>query len=114
MPDGGNVSDIIERLGRAFEEFKETNERQVAELKKGIADAVTADKLAKLNAELDKLVEAKAAAEKGFTARVDELERKVNRSRGAGDDQALGAETKAFNSSGNPSRTVILGAKGSG
>jgi HK97 family phage major capsid protein len=97
MPDGGNVTDIIERLGRAFEEFKETNERQVAELKKGIADAVTADKLARLNAELDKLVEAKAAAEKGFTARVDELERKVNRSRGAGDDQALATETKAFN-----------------
>jgi HK97 family phage major capsid protein len=45
----------IETLARGFEAFKETHTRQLDELKKGIADVVTAEQLEKINAALTEL-----------------------------------------------------------
>lgn len=45
----------IDTLARGFEAFKETHTRQLEELKKGIADVVTAEKLETINAALTEL-----------------------------------------------------------
>ena len=50
----GDISLAIDDLARAFEVYKETNDRALAELKsQGAADAVTADKLARIDRALD-------------------------------------------------------------
>lgn len=50
--------DSIEALATAFEAFKETHTAQIDEIKAGKTDVVTADKLTKIEADLDKLQEA--------------------------------------------------------
>jgi HK97 family phage major capsid protein len=45
----------IDALARGFEAFKETHTRQLEEVKKGIADVVTAEQLEKINAALTEL-----------------------------------------------------------
>lgn len=90
---------LIDQLGRTFEEFKAAQDKQIAELKKGMADAVTEAKLQKINEDLDKLQSAKDELEQKQTARLDELEKKLNRPRGGGNDEKLEAEVKAFNAS---------------
>lgn len=45
----------IDALARGFEAFKETHTRQLDEVKKGIADVVTAEQLEKINAALTEL-----------------------------------------------------------
>ncbi len=64
------VTAIIENLGSAFEEFKKANDEL---LKK--RDGLTEDRLTKINAAMDKLIEAKSVLEK----RDDEIEKKLNR-----------------------------------
>lgn len=98
MADDTNPKDLIERIGRAFEEFKATHAQQLAEVKKGVADAVTETKLKAVNDELDKLIEAKEKAEKASVERMDDLEARLNRARigsKSGDDGD--AELKRFN-----------------
>jgi HK97 family phage major capsid protein len=100
MPLDGDEKQIIDQLGRAFEEFKATHEREVAELKKGMADVVTTEKLARIDEALNKLSEAKDALERKATERLDDLEKKLNRpgagGRG-GDPDAEAKELAAFN-----------------
>lgn len=72
---------VFERIGQAFQSFKEAHEQEVAGIKKGMADVVTTDKLDKINAALDKSVEAKAALDAAMAAEkkhVDDIERKLN------------------------------------
>ncbi len=67
---------LLDKQGEAFEAFKATHE----ELKKN--DTLTADKLIKIEASLDKAVEAKAAIESALAAEKkerEELELKFNR-----------------------------------
>lgn len=100
MPDDGNVKVLIEQLGRTFEEFKQTNDAAIAELKKGKSDdVVTREKLSKLDAELDRLSDVKEKAEKAMTTA---LEAAKLAGRPAGGGGAKGAidlelETKQFN-----------------
>lgn len=54
----GDVKALFATLNASFDEFKATNERQIAELKAGQADVVTADKLEKINATLSELEKA--------------------------------------------------------
>lgn len=103
MPDGGNVAELIEKLGKTFEEFKATHDRELQEIRtKGAVDATTRDKLEKLNKSLDDLTAQKDAAEKAAKAqaeRMDALEKKVNRPGAPTGEQAakLEAERKLFN-----------------
>lgn len=51
-----DIEKKFEDLGRAFEEFKKTNEQRIAEIaKSGQASALTEEKLAKANEHMDKL-----------------------------------------------------------
>jgi HK97 family phage major capsid protein len=76
MTDVTEVKTLIEQQGKAFEAFKSANDQMQAEIKKlGAADAVTAEKVAKLDEALTKLSEAKDAIE----AKATDLEKKFNR-----------------------------------
>lgn len=71
------IKSLLEEQGKAFEAFKETH---AAELKK--YDALTAEKLAKVEKSLDTAVEAKAALERSIAAERKEredLEARINR-----------------------------------
>lgn len=89
-----DIKDLLNEQGKAWEAFKETHAREIAEVKKGFADVVTADQLAKIDAALN------AAAEKqqAMIQRADAMEKKLNRP-GFGGEGAEGAlaEVKAFN-----------------
>lgn len=51
-----DINVVIEDLGRAFEEFKAENDNRLKEIeKKGHADPLLAEKVEKINAELDKI-----------------------------------------------------------
>jgi HK97 family phage major capsid protein len=86
--------EAIEQSNRMFEEFKAANDARLKQIEaKGVADPLLEEKLAKINAELDK-----------HTAIADafaKLEAKVNRlslSGGGGDEaKALEIETRLFN-----------------
>ncbi len=76
------MPDIIAQLGEAFEAFKETNEIQIKELRRGLTDCVTEDKLTKINKVLDDLTDAKSSLDKRqeeLNKRQEELEIKFNR-----------------------------------
>ena len=55
MADKEQVKNAIDSLGSTFEEFKKTNDERLAQIeKKGSADAVTSEKLARIEKDLDK------------------------------------------------------------
>lgn len=91
------IKRLIEDQGRAFEAFKAEVEAKKAE------DPVAREKLGKIEAALDKAVEAKAALEAGLEAERkerEELEAKINRLgvRPSGEAEAKAeAERKEFN-----------------
>lgn len=95
---------IIEDLGKAFEEFKSAHAVEIAELKKqGAADIVTVEKLARIDAALGKMAEAKDA----IILRQDALEKRGNRP-GIGSEPNAEVELKAFNASAR-SHAAALG-----
>jgi HK97 family phage major capsid protein len=51
-PSGVEIKALIEQVNTAFTAMKAAHEQQLAELKKGLADAVTSDKMAKIDAAL--------------------------------------------------------------
>jgi HK97 family phage major capsid protein len=64
---GGDVADRYAELASAFEAFKRTNEQRIAEIeRRGAADALTEEKLGRLNAVLDA---AKAALDRATLER---------------------------------------------
>ena len=95
MPlDDSEIKGLIEDQGKAFEAFKATMD----EMKK--ADVVTADKLAKIEADLDKAVEAKAALDAKIMAERKEredLELRLSRAGASGTSAEAEAEMKTFN-----------------
>ena len=86
------VKKVIDDQGRAFEEFKKTNEELIKAKAEGKAVADLEQKLTKLNGELDKLADLKSA--------IDELEKKAGRPRTDIEvkaEQDFAAELKSFN-----------------
>lgn len=89
------IKTLIEDQGKAFAAFKEAH---AAELKK--ADAVVAEKLARIEKSLDAAVEAKAAIEEALAAERkerEELEARLNRTGGGAKDDNTALELKSFN-----------------
>lgn len=88
------LGDIIKEIGTTFEEYKATND---ALLKK--RDAATEEKLARIEADLSKKTEEKAALEvviKATVDRADALEKKMNRPGFGHNSGADEAEEKAL------------------
>ncbi len=99
MPDGGydQIKALLEQQGQAFEAFKETH---AEELKR--SDAVTQEKLEKIETSLDAAVEAKAKIETALEAERkerEELEARLNRVslNGGKDAGKAEEELKSFN-----------------
>lgn len=92
------LGDLIEKIGTTFEEYKVAND---ALLKK--RDAATEEKLARIEADLSKATEAKAALEaviKATNDRADALEKKMNRpgfGHNSGADEAEEKALRGFN-----------------
>lgn len=89
----GDPKQVIEQLNKAFEEFKSEHQKEVADLKKGMADVVQSEKVDRINTEVGKLQKA-----------MDELNSSVAAltvGGAGGDNKPLSAEkrehTKAFN-----------------
>ena len=54
--DQNQVKSAVEEMGKAFEEFKSTNDKKIADLeKKGSTDPLVEDKLSKIEKSLDSL-----------------------------------------------------------
>ena len=54
--DQNQVKSAVEEMGKAFEEFKSTNDQKLADLKKnGVTDPLVEDKLSKIEKSLDSL-----------------------------------------------------------
>lgn len=90
-PDSSEAKKVIEDLNKAFEEFKATNDEEIAQLKKGAADVVTTEKLDRVNASVSELQK-----------EIDEFNKKIARlSVGSGDKDETSPEAKehakAFN-----------------
>lgn len=79
------IRELIEQQGKAFEEFRKSNDERLAALEKGEARSELEDKTDRINDELGRL-----------SAAVDELAKKANRpgAPGAEGDEALQAEHK--------------------
>ena len=79
------IRELIEQQGKAFEEFKKSNDERLAALEKGEARSELEEKTDRINDELGRL-----------SAVVDELAKKANRpgAPGAEGDEALQAEHK--------------------
>ena len=80
------IRELIEQQGKAFEEFKKSNDERLAALEKGEARSELEEKTDRINDELGRL-----------SAVVDELAKKANRpgAPGAEGDEALQAEHKS-------------------
>lgn len=80
------IRELIEQQGKAFEEFRKSNDERLAALEKGEARSELEEKTDRINDELGRL-----------SATVDELAKKANRpgAPGAEGDEALQAEHKS-------------------
>lgn len=80
------IRELIEQQGKAFEEFKKSNDERLAALEKGESRSELEEKTDRINDELGRL-----------SAAVDELAKKANRpgAPGAEGDEALQAEHKS-------------------
>ena len=80
------IRELIEQQGKAFEEFKKSNDERLAALEKGEARSELEEKTERINDELGRL-----------SAAVDELAKKANRpgAPGAEGDEALQADHKS-------------------
>ena len=93
--DTNEIKSLIEDQGKAFDAFKAA---LADEQKK--ADVVASDKLAAIEASLDKAVEAKAAIEARLDAETkarEEIEKKLNRPGAGGSDDKREVEIKTLN-----------------
>lgn len=88
--DGAGATQILNELRTAFEAFKEANNKELADLRKGQADVVQSEKVDRINAEITKLQTA-----------IDETNTMLAAARlGGGGDQAS-PEVKAHRSAFN-------------
>lgn len=90
MSDMTELKSLIETQGRAFEEFKATNDALIKAKAEGKSVTDLEAKLAKIDAELNKTGELKE--------RIERIELANNRlAKTGGDPEDIGAEVKAFN-----------------
>lgn len=94
-------AELVEKIAKAFEEFKAANDTRLKEIeKRGSADAVTAEKVDRINAEITRL-------STEFKAALAEVETRLGRPGLAGPpDRDTAAQLKAFN------RTLKAHARG--
>lgn len=95
------VKGIIEGIGKAFEEFKKTNDERIKAVAAGKSAADYEAKLAKIEKDLTDLSEAKAE--------IDKILAKLQRPGAGGGDDGIEAECKAF----NDQRRAVLSQAGS-
>lgn len=81
------LKEVIDGLGRSFDEFKKTNDELLKAKADGKAIADVEAKLAKINDDIAKFSELKAA--------LDAIEKKLNRPGAAGEADPAKAEHKA-------------------
>jgi HK97 family phage major capsid protein len=62
------IKGLIDPLGRAFEAYRTENDKQIKELKDGKSDPILAEKIDKINVELDKITAMKTQLEAKLTA----------------------------------------------
>lgn len=96
------MTEVIEKLASAFDEFKATHAAEIAELKKNAADPLTTEKLGKIEKSLDDAIEAKTQLEAAIAAERKEredLEMRLQRFgiKGDGDVAKAEVELKLFN-----------------
>lgn len=90
--DGSDLPAVLAELNKGFAAFKQATDDQVAELKKGLADVVTAEKVDRINADISALTKA-----------VDDTKLAIDAARLGGGGKAGGespevaAHRKAFN-----------------
>ena len=85
--DIGKLTATIEGIGKAFDEFKTANDERLEQLgKRGAVDAVTQEKLDRINAALDELGDVKK--------RLEQAETRAARPGGAGSRSEAGDETR--------------------
>lgn len=97
------VKEVVEGIGKAFEEFKATNDQRLSEIeKKGTTDVVTEEKLQRIEADLDKFEDinqkltAQANEAKSVNDKLDRLETMVKRPTASIETTEVKAEEKAF------------------
>jgi HK97 family phage major capsid protein len=101
--DYAEIKSLIEKQGESFDAFKKTHDEQIAEIKKARgADPLLDERLGKIEASLDKAVEAKAKLEVGLEAERKEredLELRLQREgiKGDGEGAKRELEIKTFN-----------------
>lgn len=79
MSEENIVKEAISEMGKAFEEFKNTNDKRLSEIEeKGSADPITEEKLSKIEADLDKLEDVNQALTKQAQAQ-DQVKDQVDR-----------------------------------
>ena len=95
------IKKAISDLGTGFDEFKSANDARLKAIeKKGSADVLVEEKVAKIGEQLDKLTEAKAALEKRLEAEKKEREELELRLQRAGEGKSgddVETELKQFN-----------------
>ena len=97
------IKEAVEGIGKAFEEFKATNDQRLAELeKKGTTDVVTEEKLQRIEDDLDKFEDinqkltAQANEAKNVNEKLDRLETMVKRPTATKEDTDEKIESKSF------------------
>lgn len=63
-PDVKSISDAIEKIGKAFDEYKATNDARIEAVKKGLSTESLDAKLARMDEHIDAMTDAKARLEK--------------------------------------------------
>ena len=90
-----DIKSLVDKTGEAFEAFKKTNDEN---LKK--RDALLEEKMTRIEGDLDKAIEAKAAIERALAAEKKEredLELRLQRNGTSKSDDKFEAELKSFN-----------------
>jgi len=108
-PSVKSVADALDKINRAFEEYKSVNDQRLAEAKKGNGTADLEAKLAKIDAHIDGLNDVKA--------KLEQLETRLSRpGAGSGDKDRQTPEAEAYKSAfvhwvrnpGDPERRTAL------
>lgn len=103
MSDSTEVREAVESIGKAFEEFKHTNDERLAEIeKKGASDPLVDEKLEKIEKSLDSLEDMNqrltkaAVAADSVSERIDEMETRLKRPEAGMDTKAVDERMKAY------------------
>ena len=98
------VKEMVDGIGKAFEEFKATNDDRLSQLeKKGATDVVTEEKLERIEQDLDKFEDinqkltAQANEAKSVNEKLDRLETMVKRPTASTEVEQADVESKSFN-----------------